>query len=285
MFTNFHSHTYYCDGKEHPENYIQKAIEQKLFAYGYSSHAPVNFETEWCIPSDRLNDYISDIYLLKEKYSQQIEVYLGLEIDYIPGIAGRNKFVNANVQLDYFIGSIHFVDFFPDNSPWNIDTSDELFSKGLKEIFNNDYKKAARRFYDITREMIRTDSPPVIGHLDKIKMFNTSSKYASEEESWYKNEVKETLKEIKKHGSMVEINTRGFYRYNQPDLYPSVWIIELMSEMNIPVVLSSDAHTSDEIISGFDYAIPILKRAGIEELFILKDGKWQSDTLPVTEHQ
>ncbi len=279
MLANYHSHTHYCDGAEHPEAYAQMAMKKNLFAYGYSSHAPVNFETDWNIKKSELQNYISDIQKIKTKYEGELEIYLGLEIDYIPGISGRFKYANAPAELDYFIGSIHFVDGFNDNTPWNIDTSKELFDKGLQRIFSNNFRSAAERFYDITREMIINENPTILGHMDKIKMFASRQNDFNENEPWYKRAVMNTLKAAQKQGTIVEINTRGYYRYHQPDLYPSLWIIELMKEMNIPMVLSSDAHHPDEIIEGFDFALAEIKKIGVNELSVLKKGNWQSQKI------
>lgn len=274
-WTNYHSHTHYCDGNEEPEQYIISAINNKLKAYGFSAHAPVNFETDWCIPDSKFAEYMQKIGLIKQKYASEIQTYIGLEIDYIPGISGRNKHILANYDLDYFIGSIHFVDCFIDGTPWNIDFTKEFFDKGLKTIFNNSFKKASERFYEISCQMIEEDKPDIIGHLDKIKMYNNGNTYFNENEKWYREQVLNLLRSIKKTNTIVEINTRGHYRYGQKDLYPSSWIVKEMIKMGIPLMLNSDSHASDEIISGFEYATNELKKLGVKELWVLIDDKWQ----------
>lgn len=274
-WTNYHSHTHFCDGSDKPEQYIAEAINLNLAAYGYSSHAPVNFETVWCIPDNKLNDYIKEIKEIKEKYSSDIQIYHGLEIDFIPGIAGRSKHLMKELKLDFFIGSVHFAGNFADGSPWNIDHTVELFEKGLTEIFRNNFLKASEKFYDISKQMIVEDKPDVIGHLDKIKMYNNKRKYFSESDKFYRNQVLSVLEVIKKSGSIVEVNTRGYYRYGQLDLYPSQWIIEKLAVMDIPVMLNSDSHKPEEIIGGFEYAIEKLKEAGVKRLWALIDDCWQ----------
>ena len=276
---NYHSHTKYCDGSSAPEEYVKEAIRLKHPAYGFSSHAPVPFETDWNIPEDQLAHYMNDIQHLKDKYTNRIRIFQGLEIDYIPGVSGRSKHILTDINLDYFIGSIHFVDQLADGDFWNIDTSAELFARGLKEIFGNDIRRAAKRFWEVTREMIRVDKPDIIGHLDKIKMFNTADLYFSEKESWYRDEVEATLHLIKQSGSIVEINTRGYYRYGQPDLYPGEWIIRRLAEEEIPVMINSDAHKPHEIESGMAYAADILLSAGIEKVNCLLDQNWEPKSI------
>lgn len=275
-WTNYHSHTHYCDGANPPEDYIKSAIKNKLYAYGYSAHAPVNFDTDWCVADEKFAEYMSVVKLIKDKYAQQIQTYIGLEIDYIPDISGRNKHVIANSPLDYFIGSIHFTDRFSDGTHWNIDHNKEIFHKGIEDIFNGDFRKAATRFFELSVQMIDEEKPDIIGHLDKIKMFNTNNCYFNETDSWYKELVFMLLKRLKNSNTIAEINTRGYYKYGQPDLYPSQWIIEKMVEMDIPMMLNSDSHAPNEVTSGFEYAAAELKKFGVKQLWILLDNKWQA---------
>jgi len=281
-WVNYHGHTRYCDGSAAPEEYSKEAIRLKLPAYGFSSHAPVPFATKWNMPDDKLGGYLAEIGKIKQRYSSQLQIYLGMEIDFIPGIAGRFQHMMKDTKLDFFIGSIHFVEKFSDDEYWNIDTSYELFQKGLKELFGNDFRKAAIRFWEITRQMIEEDRPTIIGHLDKIKMFNKKAHYFDEQESWYEDQVELTLKAIKKQGCIVEINTRGYYRYGQPDLYPGEWIIRKLVTENIPVIISSDAHMPEEILKGMAYTANILKKLGVKKLVALYDNRW--DEYPYTEN-
>lgn len=274
-WANYHSHTHFCDGTAAPEEYIEEAIRQNHPAYGFSSHAPVPFPTDWTIKPEKLNQYITEVKQLKERYADQIQIFLGLEIDFLPALK-KNGHRNQYPELDYCIHSIHFVDQFEDGNPWNIDTSSELFASGLEEIFNNDMKKAGTRFWALSREMIETLEPDVIGHLDKIKMFNKSNCYFNEQDNWYVEQVEETLDLLQKKDCIVEINTRGFYRYGQPDLYPGEWIIRRIAEKNIPVVINSDAHKPKEISEGMSYAAEILEDCGIREVYALNQGKWQA---------
>lgn len=273
-WTNYHSHTQFCDGSDIPELYIENAIKQGMPAYGYSSHAPIKFGAEWTISGDKLEVYLEEVQVIREKYRNKIETYLGLEIDYIPGVTGRNLPVLEFLDLDYFIGSIHFVDAFEDGTFWNIDHTKEFFEKGLTQVFGGNFQHASDRFYELTRQMILEDMPDIIGHLDKIKMYNKGNIFFNETEKWYRNQVEETIKVIKKSGVIVEVNTRGYYRYNQPDLYPSQWIIEKLAKEDIPIILNSDAHAPHEITEGFAYATEKLKEAGVQSLWALIDGKW-----------
>jgi histidinol-phosphatase (PHP family) len=110
--------------------------------------------------------------------------------------------------------------------------------------------------------------------MDKIKMFNKTAHYFNEHESWYKDQINLTLNAIKQSGSIVEINTRGWYRYNQPELYPGETIIQQLIKENIPVTISSDAHDPGEILKGIPEAASVLKRLGLKRLTALFHEKW-----------
>ncbi len=122
--------------------------------------------------------------------------------------------------------------------------------------------------------MIEEDKPDIIGYLDKIKIFNVPGNYFNETESWYRDQVELTIKSIKKSGSIVKINTREYYRYNQTDLYPGEWIIARLHVEDIPKVLSSDAHRPEEIIKVMSYAEIRLKKMGLQKLSALYNEKW-----------
>ena len=273
-WVNYHTHSLYCDGKAEPEAYLLKAIEKGFPAIGYSSHAPLPFTTSWNLKQERLQEYLAEINRLKEKYKAIIQVYTGLEIDYIGGLWGFHNPFFRDLKLDYTIGSVHFMEPFSAGIPWTIDGSSDEFFKGFESAYNNDTRKLATRYYELVREMIVKDHPTIIGHLDKIKMHNRHRTYLNEEEGWYRNCVEDTLDLIAERGCMVEINTRGIYRYGQPDLYPGTWILERIYRKKIPVMINADAHLPDEIDSGYVYAAGILKSIGFGSLRILWKNRW-----------
>jgi histidinol-phosphatase (PHP family) len=124
-------------------------------------------------------------------------------------------------------------------------------------------------------EMIETQNPEVIGHLDKIKMHN-KERYFSQKDDWYQALIEETLKLIKKKNAILEINTRGIYKGRCKELFPSKSILLQAQKMGIPMMLSSDAHHPDELNGAFPQALSILKNIGIGELFEFHLGNWKA---------
>lgn len=274
MWSNFHTHSNFCDGKSTMVEHIEKANELHLKSLGFSSHAPVPFDCNWCMKTEKLESYLLEIQKLKST-TNELQLYAGLEVDYIPGIVSPDTFSN---RLDYTIGSIHFVDAFANGTPWEIDGLHVHFLKGLDEIFYHDYKAAFIRYFELTREMIVTACPTVIGHLDKMKIQNPDNKFFSEHEKWYQQQIKKTIQTIKDSGAIVEVNTRGIYQKKTSTTYPSPWILELLEHENIPITISSDAHHADDLINEFQSTALLVQKVGFKKIQILSEGEWKSFT-------
>jgi len=148
--------------------------------------------------------------------------------------------------------------------------------EGLEKIFHNDIRAAVSRYFQLTREMIKTSCPTVIGHMDKIKIQNQGQKFFSEDEDWYRNEVKKTIDLIAERNVIVEVNTRGIYQKKSATTYPSPWILELMYAKNIPVTINSDAHQPSDIINQFPETATLLMDIGYNSISVLHDNKWKA---------
>lgn len=274
-WVNFHSHSQFCDGKAAPEAFIAAAINKGFPAFGCTSHAPVPFDSHWNMAADRLQEYLKEIRRLKIKFNGEIQVYTGLEVDFIDGHWGHYMPELKNTILDYYIGSVHYIGRYPDGSFFCFDGKPEGFFSGIEVLFQNDFRKAITAYYNSVAHMVEYDTPDVIGHMDKIKMHNSVHPYLNEEEKWYTNLVDESLELIKQKGCIVEVNTRGLYKHNPPLLYPGAWILERIFKKKIPVMLNSDSHHPDEIENGFSYAAALMHEIGFRTLRILLDGRWQ----------
>ena len=86
------------------------------------------------------------------------------------------------------------------------------------------------------------------------------------EESWYKEELKATAKEIARAGVITEINTGAIGRGIMDDTYPSQYLLELLFELGVPVCINSDAHTTAMLDGAFNRAAAQAKKTGYTEL-------------------
>ena len=284
MNFNLHTHTRFSDGSSDPEDYIKEAIHQGFDTLGFSDHSPVPFENNFAIREEEVEKYIQAILQLKNTYSFMsaapgINILLALEIDYIPGVTLPINHYHKKHPFDYFIGSVHLVKKEGSEKLWFIDGPDiTIYDNGLKEIFSGDARKAVTAYYRQVQEMIVTQKPDIVGHLDKIKMYNRN-RFFSEEESWYVKLVEETLDMAAGSGCVIEVNTRGIYKKRSETLFPGPEVLKKIHERNIPVTITSDAHKPRELSLCFEETRKALMDLGFESTWLKTAESWKEVSL------
>lgn len=208
-----------------------------------------------------------------------IEILLGLEYDYIPGLTPSIQGLRKRFPLDYFIGSVHLVRNEHPGLIWFIDGPDAAtYDKGLREMFGGDARIAVTAYWRQIQEMVVNEKPEIIGHLDKIKMHNRG-RYFSEEDPWYVSLVDETLDMIRECGMVVEVNTRGLYKKRSGSLFPGPPVLKKILVREIPVTLTSDAHSPAELSLLFPGTIDTLKAIGFKNQWLLTGKGWMETGL------
>ena len=272
---NLHTHSVYSDGKSQPREIVEEAVRQGLTTLGFSEHSPLPFDNTFSVKSERMPDYVAEIAQLKAEFKDKIDIYCGLEADYITGISEPFAVTKEKYHLDYLIGGVHLVGqsanpdeiWFIDGPKW------EIYDEGLQRFFDGDIRRAVRRFYEQTNEMIEREPFDIIAHFDKIKMHNRE-RYFHEDEPWYRALAFETLDLIREKGLVMEVNVRGLYKKRYNGFYPSPWLMEEACKMGIPAIISADAHHFSELTLEFAAAEEALKRAGYRSVVNFKDGRW-----------
>ena len=86
MIANYHTHTFRCghSGNYSDEEFVLRAIDAGLKILGFSDHTPWPYLSDFRHPSVRMDitelpSYLASIQMLKEKYKDQIRIYVGLE--------------------------------------------------------------------------------------------------------------------------------------------------------------------------------------------------------------
>jgi len=271
-YEDWHTHNSLC---KHAigtiEDYVKKAIELDLNVIGISDHFPYEYLISEIpsldqIPYERyamtLNDvdgYISQLEQLREKYQGQIKVRFAFEIDYFEN---QDQVLNQYLKnyigkLDYIYGSVHVL--FGKVGIFAFD--DGRFLNKYKEYDVND--EVYLEFYTALQGMIKTPAFDfdIVTHFDLPKKFDKRV----ENKKLIMEKVIETLELIKKRNLTVEINTSGL-RKEVKEQYPSEEIIREMYDLDIPILLGSDAHQPKEIAYKFKETTDLLKRVGYNQL-------------------
>ena len=116
------------------EDFVRFAIAKGVKKYGFSSHAPLPFRTFWNMDLENLPDYKEEFYRLKEKYADQIKLFIGLEVDYIEGVFDARSDLYDMQDFDYLISSVHFLAPHPDGGYFSVDGPFDAFQKNMKEF-------------------------------------------------------------------------------------------------------------------------------------------------------
>ncbi|MFZ4456056.1 MAG: histidinol-phosphatase [Bacteroidales bacterium] len=271
--SNYHSHSIFCDGRSHPEVFVQYAISKGLKAYGFSSHAPLPFLTNWTMKKDDVEEYFQEINRLKEKYKDQIEVYAGLETDYLsPEFNAKSDYFQA-LPADYLISSIHYISHPISNKLLAIDGSFKEFTQGVKTHFGGDIKGVIERFFELSTQMIELGGFHIIGHVDKIYL--NASRFAGFEsnQKLVDNLMDDLLITIAKSGLILEINTKSVE--SKGITYPMQHYFERIYELSIPITINCDTHNPDNVIQGKRETAELLYKIGFRHTMELISGKWQ----------
>lgn len=258
MKANYHTHSTYCDGKDTLATYVKAAEERHFNQLGFSSHSPLPFENNFSILESRLTPYCEEIDQLQQQTS--IQLLKALECEFVPGMSYDFQYLKQKWNLDYVIGGVHLVRPQHGDELWFIDGPDrDIYDQGLTQFFNRNIRLAVTAFWEQTFEMLETQQMDIIAHFDKIKMHN-QHRFFQEDEKWYVTLADKALQLIKEYDVIVEINTRGLYKKRCDDFYPGTDLLLKARKLDIPVVISSDAHKADELDLYFNEAAAELKR-------------------------
>jgi len=270
--TNYHSHCSFCDGRAPMEDYIIQAIKMGFTGYGISSHAPLPFSRRWAMDKSEVPAYLAEFSFLKEKYSNQIELYIGMEIDFLDNESNPGNAYFQSLPLDYRIGSVHLLHGV-DEEIVDIDGNQDGFAYKLKNCLGGELKPVIKAYFDKMMQMVNSGGFDFLGHCDKIYYNALSVCPDLLEKKWYNRLMEELYDFIAERGVMIELNTKalnetGFF-------FPNTKYLPLIRDRKIPVLVNSDAHFPDRINSGLSEGYNTLLNNGIREVVQRKGAAWQ----------
>ncbi len=253
------------------EDYVKKAIDMKLDLIGISDHFPYEYlkngsvliddvpYQEYAMKLNEIESYFSAIKKLKRKYNNSIQMRIAFEIDYFRSQEeALNKYFKSRVnELDYILGSVHM-----------LHGKSRLFAFDDRRFLSmyNEYESIDiiyLEYYQKIQSMITSEDFDfdILGHFDLPKKYNKRSV----NKDLVMNEAIKTLELLKKKNLTIEINTGGL-RKEVKEQYPSFKIVGKMYELDIPILLGSDAHHPNDLAYKFDKMIKQLKKIGYKYL-------------------
>lgn len=264
--SNYHTHTFYCDGKNSPEEMVERALELGFTSLGFSGHQFSVPDADYAMDPIGEIKYKNHIKELQEEYKDRIKIYLGIERDY---------YCDLRSGYQYVIGSTHHIE--KDGHILNVDESPQVFEKAVKECFQGDYMAFVEEYYKRESQVLLRTGGQIVGHFDLVTVFNKDNRYFNEEDSVYKamalKAVDEILESFSQSGMskempedfpeelamliyatglpIFEINTGATAKGRRDLPYPAPFIIEHLADSGVPLIMNSDCHDKRYLDFGF----------------------------------
>lgn len=221
MISNYHTHTTRCrHARGEDEEYVLAALDRGLQILGFADHSPYIFPGDYYstmrMPMCELEDYVSSVLALREKYADKIAVKLGLELEYYPGCFAETLTVLKQYPFDYFLLGQHALGDEQDDYLTGWPTEDEEILK---------------RYVSQTIEGLHTGAFSCFAHPDIIKFVG--------DPGVYKKHMRVLIQEAMACGVPLELNLLGLMTKRN---YPNRLFWEMVAEEGAKAIIGFDAH-------------------------------------------
>jgi histidinol-phosphatase (PHP family) len=284
VLSSLHTHSCYDDGRGEIAEYAAAARDAGLYAYGASGHAPLPFPCDYAIPLEQLDQYVDDVRRARDRFAGELPVLRGLELDYLPDLSNFYLRELRGRGFDYFVASVHYVGE-PGAEPWTYDESAEAFERQVHARHGGDARAVVedyfRRVVRMVEEISTWGMPIIIGHLDRIVLWNRGDRYFPTDNPWYERLVDQALDAIAERGLVLELNTSGWIKAAQAP-NPGLPILARAAARGIRPIITADAHLPANVALRFDDGVDLLRAAGFREIVLPDPNGWRLAPLPPT---
>lgn len=252
-----HSHTTLC---KHaigtPADYARAAVRRGLKGIIFTCHCPLpdNISHAVRMRPDEYETYVDLVARTRTAFANDVDVRLGLESDFYPGVEPWLEKLHARVPLHHVLGSVHTQ--VPDYR---------------SQYFRGDWFDYQQTYFEHLAQAAETGLFDTLAHPDLVKNEAPREWLLSRIEPY----ILRSLDRIAKTGVAMELNTSGMNKA-LPEMNPGPRILELIRQRGIPVVIGADAHRPERVGDGFTVALEQLQSLGFKDVSFFLDRKRQS---------
>lgn len=257
-----HCHTPLCKHAfGEPDEYAAVALERNFKGITFTCHCPLpdGFSSSVRMDPEQYDDYVAMIAATREKFAGKIDVRLGLESDFYPGVEPWLEKLHARVPLSHVLGSVHY-----------------QVSDYRKIYYKGDVHAYQQLYYEHLALSAETGLYDTLAHPDLIKN-ESPADWDFERMRPY---IERSLDRIAATGVAMELNTSGVQK-TLPEMNPSPSQLILMRERGISVVIGADAHLARRVGDGYVKALNLLLAAGYDNVSFFIDRKRQDVPIPL----
>lgn len=255
-----HSHTPLCKhAVGEPGEYAAVAEARGLKGLVVTCHCPLpdRISAEVRMAPEDFEKYVGMVGAARSDWEGRVDVRLGMESDYFPGIEPWLEKLHARAEFHHVLGSVHY-----------------HIGEYRKQYFTGDVFLYQQLYYDHLAQAAESGFFDTLAHPDLIKneapaewMFPRIKPY-----------IERALDRIAATGVAMELNTSGVNKALS-EMNPGRDQLELMYERGIPVVLGADAHRPSRVGDGYVEGLNLLREVGYDEVNFFLDRRRQ--TVPI----
>ena len=229
MIANFHTHTSRCHHAIGADrDYVLAAINSGIKVLGFSDHSPMPFPADYDsfrvrMAMEKLPDYCNSVLALKAEFKNEIDIHLGIELEYYPAYFGKITKELEKHDVEYAILGQHFV-------------GNEIGEPWMGEALGIE---TLHRYVEQTIEGMKTGFFLYLAHPD-LPHFPGNYKD-------YEKEMRRLCEAAEKLQIPLEINLLGLRTGRN---YPDKRFWKIAGETGCQVILGSDAHNPEDLADG-----------------------------------
>ncbi len=262
---DLHTHSLFDDGKNSLEEMVGAAYLRGLSAIGLSGHSPIENETAWTMPREKLPAYLQEAKRLKEAYQDKITVFCGIEYDF------RSQLDLSG--FDYVIGSLHAT-ITPEGS-FDTDNTPAIAKEGIDRYFAGDSDAAAKAYFAQYAIVAGKREVDIVGHFDLLTKYNDRIALYNPESPRYLNAALKAMDSLVEAGKIFEVNSGAISRGYRTAPYPAENLLRALSKRNAKILLTSDSHSVQGIGCQFAQSLELVQACGFDTLWFLMEDSFQ----------
>jgi len=247
-----HMHTTLCKHAwGEPEEYAETALGKGLAGIIFTCHSPMpdGFWPQVRMDMAQFEEYVALVERCARAYEGRLEVRLGLESDFFPGMEAWSEKLHQMAPFQYVLGSVH----------WQ--------GPEYRQTFDDHNESAFRKsYFEHLAQSAETGLFDSLAHPDLIKNFMAVSWNF---EAW-QDTIAAALDRIAKTGVAMEINTSGLNKVYK-EMNPGPQMLAMMAERGIPLVIGSDSHVPDRVGDNHLAALKLAEDAGWSHISVFKN--------------
>ncbi len=248
IFYDSHMHTPLCKhASGEPEAYAAVAQARGLKGIIFTCHNPgpdANFSRHVRMAPEQFDEYVAMVTRAAEAWNGRVDVRLGLECDYIPGMEPFLEKLLQRAEMHHVLGSIH-----PQLPYYR-----KLYDSGNLQQYYEAY-------FEHLAQAAEAGLFDTLAHPDLVKNIYPAQ--------WSVERVQDamcaSLDRIAHTGIAMELNTSGLHK-SVPEMNPGKQMLKEMRARNIPVVVGSDAHQPERVAADFIQAFELLAECGYTQV-------------------